>query len=105
MPFEKPWRNYQPEDLLYGLYEPRERLAKQFNLPDDGVWTIDDFDTFFANRYHSWLVHEQSFVDTLANHDKYRASLNYDLKNKVNWNKELLNAAAIAKRKCKAGLL
>jgi hypothetical protein len=104
MPFHRPWRTYEPGDLIYGLRANREELAN--HLGADGVYTIEQYDNFRVDRGNGFLF-DPDFIQALDKHPKYSSVLDYDLIDTAvnsNWANEPVRAAAAAKRKAKAGL-
>ncbi len=108
MPFSQAWRDYHPNDLLYGLAGPRNHLAAHMGIKDGDIYTIDQFDIFADAKpigsVKSHLVHDKDFIKVLQSSAKTAQIVGTDLNDGTLWNNDLVGTAAIAKRKCKAGL-
>jgi hypothetical protein len=121
MPFDAPWRNYEPGDLIYGVKGARERLIE--HLKRNGYellrWNmIDQYSVSTKRDNSSGMLFDPNFLMTLVMHDKYDSVLNQPM----DWSKTraipgydvntlrqhgaapAVDALADAKRKCKGGL-
>jgi len=107
MPFQRPWRNYVADDLLYGLAQQRAEFANHIGA--QAQCTIDQYEIATADRGRAGIRHDPAFVAALSAHGKYNtavahADVGWDLTDQDHWNQDWLRMAAVAKRKCKGGL-
>jgi hypothetical protein len=103
MPFTKPYRNYQPGDLFYGLAIPRQNLIQELtgNQAGTAYKNMEWIDLFLhpVNQYtaHENIMKNFRFAMTLKYHPKYWRALGYQL--------EGIDDDSAKRAKSKGGLL